>query len=259
MTCLPLSAAIARNFYHDVRLVATDFDGTLTKCGKITADLLQSLTDLADAGFSVLIVTGRSAGWVNALATYLPVVGAIAENGGVFFSHRETDPPVILSAIADLSEHKLKLAQTFAILQEQFPQIQESADNQFRLTDWTFDVHGLSQEDLQRINAFCQQAGWGFTYSSIQCHIKLATQEKGSALQKLLSLHFPEYSPQQVLTVGDSPNDESLFNSALFPLSVGVGNLREYLPLLTHTPAYITEEKEVNGFRELVRCLTQDY
>ncbi len=257
MTCLPLSAAIAHNFHRHVRLVATDFDGTLTKCGKVTADLLQSLTDLADAGFSVLIVTGRSAGWVNGLATYLPVVGAIAENGGVFFSHRETDPPVILSAIADLSEHKLKLAQTFASLQEEFPQLQESADNRFRLTDWTFDVRGLSHEDLQRINAFCQQSGWGFTYSSIQCHIKLATQEKGSALQKLLSLHFPEYSPQQVITVGDSPNDESLFNSALFPLSVGVGNLWEYLPRLTHTPAYITEEKEVDGFRELVRCLTQ--
>ncbi len=257
MTCLPLSAAIAHNFHHRVRLVATDFDGTLTKCGKITADLLQSLTDLADAGFSVLIVTGRAAGWVNALATYLPVVGAIAENGGVFFSHRETDPPIILSALADLSEHKLKLAQIFASLQEEFPQIQESADNRFRLTDWTFDVHGLAHEDLQRIKAFCQQAGWGFTYSSIQCHIKLATQEKGSALQKLLSSHFPEHSPQQVLTVGDSPNDESLFNSALFPLSVGVGNLREYLPRLTHTPVYITEEKEVDGFRELVRCLTQ--
>lgn len=244
-----------RPWHQDVRLVATDFDGTLTKLGKITADLLQSLTDLADAGFAVLIVTGRSAGWVNGLATYLPVVGAIAENGGVFFSHREMDPPVILSAIADLSEHKLKLAQTFASLQGEFPQLQESLDNRFRLTDWTFDVQGLSHEDLQRINAFCEEAGWGFTYSSIQCHIKPATQEKGRALQKLLSLQFPEYSPEQVLTVGDSPNDESLFNSGLFPLSVGVGNLREYLPRLTHTPAYITQEPELDGFRELVRCL----
>lgn len=255
MTCLPLSPAIARNLHENVRLVATDFDGTLTKLGKITADLLQSLTDLADAGFAVLIVTGRSAGWVNALATYLPVVGAIAENGGVFFSHQETDPPVILSAIADLSEHKLKLAQTFASLQGEFPQLQESLDNRFRLTDWTFDVQGLSHKDLQRIDASCQEAGWGFTYSSIQCHIKPATQEKGRALQKLLSLQFPEYSPEQVLTVGDSPNDESLFNSGLFPISVGVGNLREYLPRLTHTPAYITQEPELDGFRELVRCL----
>lgn len=255
MTCLPLSPAAARNWPQDVRLVATDFDGTLTKLGKITADLLQSLTDLADAGFAVLIVTGRSAGWVNGLATYLPVVGAIAENGGVFFSHRETEPPVILSAIADLSAHKLKLAQTFASLQGKFPQLQESLDNRFRLTDWTFDVQGLSHEDLQKINEFCEQAGWGFTYSSIQCHIKPATQEKGKALQKLLSLQFPEYSPEQVLTVGDSPNDESLFNSGLFPLSVGVGNLREYLPRLLHTPAYITQEPELDGFRELVRCL----
>lgn len=257
MTYTPLSEAIAHNFNPDVRLVASDFDGTLTKFGKITANLLQGLVDLANAGLPVLIVTGRSAGWVSGLVNYLPVIGAIAENGGFFVSPQEADPPLILTPIADLTQHRLNLAQTFAHLQAEFPQLQETSDNRFRLTDWTFDVQGLTWEDLQKIDHLCTDRGWGFTYSSIQCHIKPATQDKATGLLKLLSTQFPNYSSAQVLTVGDSPNDESLFNSVFFPLSVGVANLLEYRDRLTHAPAYITQGKEVEGFGELVQFLTQ--
>lgn len=255
MTYVPLSEAITRNFNRHVRLVATDFDGTLTKSGKITANLLQGLVDLANVGLPVLIVTGRSAGWVSGLATYLPVVGAIAENGGVFFSDTESEQPVILTPIADLEQHRLNLAQTFAHLQAEFPQLQETSDNRFRLTDWTFDLLGLTLKDLQKIHRLCQAKGWGFTYSSIQCHIKPATQDKAAGLLKLLSLRFPEYSSAQVLVVGDSPNDESLFNSEIFPLSVGVANILEYRQQLTHAPGYITQGQEVEGFCQLVRYL----
>ena len=58
-------------------------DGTLTQGNKFSSNLIQTLEKLGAAEIDVLIVTGRSAGWVNAIATYLPVVGAIAENGGL--------------------------------------------------------------------------------------------------------------------------------------------------------------------------------
>ena len=63
--------------YHwqNIRLIATDMDGTLTQGEKFDAKLLQVLTQLSAAGIDVLISTGRSAGWVQAIATYLPVVG----------------------------------------------------------------------------------------------------------------------------------------------------------------------------------------
>jgi hydroxymethylpyrimidine pyrophosphatase-like HAD family hydrolase len=53
---------------HDlsnIRLVATDMDGNLTTYGKFTSSLLQALENFAASGVQVLIVTGRSAGWVN--------------------------------------------------------------------------------------------------------------------------------------------------------------------------------------------------
>ncbi|MBE9128722.1 MULTISPECIES: hypothetical protein [unclassified Coleofasciculus] len=43
--------------------------------------MLQGLEDLQTAVIPVVIVTGRLAGWVSGLVSYLPVQGAIAENG----------------------------------------------------------------------------------------------------------------------------------------------------------------------------------
>ncbi len=63
--------------FSDIRLIATDMDGTLTQAGKFTPALLQALTDLTAAD-KVIVTTGRSAGWVSGLAAYLSVDGAIA-------------------------------------------------------------------------------------------------------------------------------------------------------------------------------------
>lgn len=54
----------------NIRLVATDMDGTLTQAGKFTPGLLQVLTDLQTANIQVIVVTGRSAGWVSGIAAY---------------------------------------------------------------------------------------------------------------------------------------------------------------------------------------------
>jgi hydroxymethylpyrimidine pyrophosphatase-like HAD family hydrolase len=58
-----------------------------------------------------------------------------------------------------------------------------------------------------------------------------------------------------VVTLGDSPNDESLFNRALFPYSVGVANVKDYWSHLAHHPAYVTQSAEVEGFLDLVEIL----
>ena len=60
---LPLSQVSSTHDLTNIRLVATDMDGTLTTDGKFTAALLQALEDLTAHGIKVLIVTGRSAGW----------------------------------------------------------------------------------------------------------------------------------------------------------------------------------------------------
>ncbi len=240
--------------HHHFKFIATDMDGTLTELGKFTPALLQALEELAAAGIEVLIVTGRSAGWVSGLATYLPVVGAIAENGGIFYP-AGCEKPVALTPIPHLAAHRSHLADTFAQLQTDFPQIRESTDNRFRITDWTFDVQGLTLAELQRLEVLCQQMGWGFTYSNVQCHIKPLGQDKATGLLQVLRESFSQFTLEQVLTVGDSPNDESLFDKRCFPVSVGVANVMDYADQLTHHPTYVTTSAEGKGFCELAKYL----
>jgi HAD superfamily hydrolase (TIGR01484 family) len=237
----------------DIQLITTDIDGTLTKNHKFTPELLQAIDLINTKGLKLLLVTGRSAGWVSALANYLPIVGAIAENGGIYFdAEGEMD---LLTPIKSIEEHRDQLTMTFWKLQEIYPQLQESIDSQFRITDLTFDVGDLNSTELGAIAAQCAVWGWGFTYSTIQCHIKPLRQDKAAGIIQVIKNYFPELNPSQIITVGDSPNDASMFDSQLFPHSVGVANIQHYLPQLAHQPRYITQLPEVAGFCELVNLL----
>ncbi|MER3435792.1 MAG: HAD family hydrolase [Leptolyngbya sp. ERB_1_1] len=250
---IPLASSAARSVrapdFKSIRLIATDMDGTLTIDQKFTPKLLQAFEQLNQAGIAVLIVTGRSAGWVSALVNYLPIKGAIAENGGLFY---QGETQQLLVPIEDVKLHRQKLAEMFLELRSYFPKIQESNDNVFRLTDWTFDVAELSISELNQLNSLCLKYGWGFTYSNVQCHIKLSQQNKAEGLVKVLQ---NQYKPEQIVTVGDSPNDESLFDPAQFPTSIGVANIQHYQTQLKHLPTYITTQPEGAGFCEFVNTV----
>jgi HAD superfamily hydrolase (TIGR01484 family) len=240
----------------DILLIASDVDGTLTLNGKFSSDFISTLLDLQSAGIKVLLVTGRSAGWVSALVNYLPVAGAIAENGGLFLQPNGQQD--LLSSIPNVSRHRILLENTFHHIKQKFPNLHPSTDNQFRITDWTFDINDLSTDDIQAISSQCQQMGWSFTYSNVQCHIKPPHQDKATGLDAVLKNHFPELNSQQVLTVGDSPNDEAMFNPAKFPISVGVANIRHYQDKMLHLPKYMTHTSEFAGFQELVTLLLKN-
>lgn len=255
-----ISLAQVRNtsLFKDFCLIASDMDGTLTQKGRFSATLLQTLEQLQATGIDVLIVTGRSAGWVSGLATYLPIAGAIAENGAVYYG-RDRDEPQMLVPIADVAQHRERLATMFAQLQHHLPTLQPAADNSFRLSDWTFANEGFSEETLTTLANLCDGEGWGFTYSAVQCHIKLPAQDKASGLRQVLQQHFPHCSPAQTITVGDSPNDESLFDASHFPCSVGVANIADYAAAMTHHPTYLTTAAEGAGFCELADLVLQHH
>ncbi len=246
-----LTPEMSRESLSQIRLVATDMDGTLTTNGEFGPGLLQAFEQLRLQGIQVMIVTGRSAGWVSGLVNYLPVVGAIAENGGLYISKRDLEP-VILPDIPRLSHHRDRLRALFESLKGRYPHLQPSVDNPYRLTDWTFDIGGLSAADIAHLQATCAQQQMGFTYSNVQCHLKIEQQDKATGLTQVLQQAFPQIAMREVVTVGDSPNDESLFDPARFPLSVGVANVADYLPTLAYRPRYLTRAEAGQGFAELV-------
>ncbi|MGK7889043.1 MAG: HAD family hydrolase [Leptolyngbyaceae cyanobacterium] len=244
------------NCFRNARLIVTDMDGTLTCQGKFSSMLLATLEALANAGWPVFIATGRSAGWVSGIAHYLPVAGAIAENGGVFYDG-QGDRHLLLKT-ADLATHRRQLAETFRYLQSHYPNLTESVDNPFRLTDWTFDIQRLAPADVEAIAHLCQDQGWDFTYSTVQCHITPPDQNKANAVVAAIAQQYPQYRLNQVVTVGDSPNDVSLFDPDRFPCSVGVANLESYRDRLPYFPRHLTTAPEVEGFCELAQALLQE-
>ena len=249
-----LTAALCQDKLSQVRLIATDMDGTLTEKGEFSPTLMEAFEALRHHQIAVMIVTGRSTGWVSALVNYLPVVGAIAENGGVYID-KQNPEPIILPDIPRMSQHRDRLARVFQKLKTRYVNLQPSVDNPYRLTDWTFDITGLSPDDIDWLKAACHAQTMGFTYSNVQCHIQVLRQTKAAGLKRVLATKFSQLAADAVLTVGDSPNDESLFDAEQFPYSVGVANVAHYLPRLTHQPTYITSAAEVHGFAELTRYL----
>ncbi|HCF30672.1 MAG TPA: HAD family hydrolase, partial [Cyanobacteria bacterium UBA11049] len=47
MPFVPLSNLVTSNLFKNIRLIATDMDGTLTRKGKFTVELIQAFEDLA--------------------------------------------------------------------------------------------------------------------------------------------------------------------------------------------------------------------
>lgn len=234
-----------------VRLIATDMDGTLTRNDRLSQALLRDLEALQSAGLPVIVTTGRAAGWVSGLLHYLPIAGAIAENGGIFYSGLDRGKGGEYLGVLP-GDHRDRLRSTFMKLKAYFPGLQESSDNAFRLTDWTFDVAELRVAELAQLEQMCQQEGYSFTYSTVQCHIKPRSQDKATGLHHVLQQHFPWIAVESVVTIGDSPNDESLFT---FELSVGVANLRHYVSALEHLPKYWTQKEAGEGFSQLTQHL----
>ncbi|AJD56361.1 HAD family hydrolase [Synechococcus elongatus] len=254
MISFQVPQAIQQANLSAVRLIVSDLDGTLTASDRLSAALIEAFEQLAAAEIRVLISTGRSVGWGMALAQYLPVAGVMTENGGAICWPEQA--PIILSPIAAIADHRQQLQQCFQQIQQHWPQLQAAADNAFRQTDWAFDVTGLTEADLTQIAAIAMGQGLDFVYSAVQCHLLPRGQSKGRSLWQVCQSTFPALQPEQIVTVGDSPNDASLF--AEFPLSVGVANLVPYLHRLPQPPRYLCQQPEVAGFLELVEVLLRD-
>ena len=253
---------MARDWNH-IQAVATDIDGTLTTSGVFSAEVLRALHGLKAAGLKLILVTGRPSGWVQGLVSYLPVDAAIAENGGVIFLGAEK-PPLLRQELTgnykELSgeDNRKPLELVFAALRLNHPHLRVTEDNFYRLSDFTFHVDGLSADKLGELKAEVEKLGCAFTWSTIHAHIMPSGQQKGSAVQWLLQHFKLANSPASTtLTIGDSPNDSSLFEERIFPYSAGVANIEKYRAVMDFFPNEIALHSEGNGFVEIANSLLQ--
>ncbi len=226
----------------DVEIIATDVDDTLTINGLLTSDVIKAIEYINSTGRKVILVTGRSGGACTTLSQYLPVDMVIAENGGVIISNHE------ITTMNLPGDHLARLDRCFEDIKQLFPGMRQAQDNPFRLTDRSIDNRSIPEHAIEKMSAVAQSYRLTLTVSSVQTHILSPFCSKAGTLKSITR-------DRKTITVGDSANDETMFNPELFPLSIGVSNIKYYLNKLKYKPRWIMSEEQGYGFMELIDIL----
>ena len=72
-----------------IRYVLCDIDDTITTGGKLPAESYAALWRLHEAGYGVIPVTGRPAGWCDLIVRQWPVTAVVGENGAFVYYFRD--------------------------------------------------------------------------------------------------------------------------------------------------------------------------
>src|SRR5260370_33899240 len=67
--------------------VLTDIDETVSTHSRLTAEAYDAMEALKKAGFRVVPVTGRPAGWCDHIARFWPADAGVGENGAFWMWH----------------------------------------------------------------------------------------------------------------------------------------------------------------------------
>lgn len=243
------------------KIVLTDIDDTLTDEGKLKANAYQALWDLKQAGFKIIPITGRPAGWCEMIARFWPVDGIVGENGAFYFRYYQNKMHRFFEiSEANRLENQKKLKLIELEILKQVPGSAVASDQFSRLADLAIDfcedVPALSKDQVQKIKSIFEKNGAVAKISSIHVNGWFGQYDKLSMIKKMMHQEF-QISGQQLLDsclfVGDSPNDEPLFS--FFPNSVGVANVLNFQSEMKSHPQFITHLKGGDGFEELVQQL----
>jgi HAD superfamily hydrolase (TIGR01484 family) len=238
-----------------IRVLAADVDDTITTHGKLPALAVECLAALGQAGVTVALVTGRPAGWAQALAGYLPGVRvAVAENGLVAFdgagARMDLGPRRGADFLSRLSENSARVREAFKLT--------VTPDDAFRLFERAFVRPASFDAQALAASGRLVDADFEVIASSIHIHVRPAGWGKAEGLLAALAPIDPAAcaAPNEaILFVGDSSNDRPLF-ARLRRTSVGVRNVTRYLDELGEdTPAFITQAECAAGFAEVARAL----
>lgn len=263
-TLLPL-AAFARADQKAVKAILTDIDDTLTLHGRLPASAYQAMEDLHEAGFIVIPITGRPAGWCDHIARMWPVDGIVGENGAFYFRY-DDETRKMLRVYGQSAEERHanneKLKVLGARVLKEFPGSAIASDQAYReidiAIDFCEDVPALPLATAEKIRRAFEAQGAVAKVSSIHVNAWFGRHDKLTMTRRLLKDCFgidTDEERRHIVYAGDSPNDAPMF--AFFPNAVGVANVVPYKAIMTHLPRYVTEAEGGDGFAELARSLLE--
>jgi hypothetical protein len=248
---------------QNIRCVLTDIDDTLSTRGRITAEAYAAMEKLHGAGYLVIPVTGRPAGWCDHIARMWPVDAVVGENGALYMRHDDVARILKKRFVAGEAERKRDRARLALIgekILRDIPGCALASDQQYRETDiaidYCEDVAPLSLGDVERIVATMRSAGMSAKVSSIHVNGWFGSYDKLAMTRTLLAEEFGldlDAEQWRCIFIGDSPNDAPMFD--FFSYSIGVANLRAFGDAIVTPPKYVTVGEAGAGFAELARLL----
>ncbi|MEK7820906.1 MAG: HAD-IIB family hydrolase [Pseudomonadota bacterium] len=256
-------AAFPLKARRSVRWVLADIDDTITTDGRLTADAFAAMERLTAAGFAVVPITGRPAGWCDHIARMWPVAAVVGENGAFYFHYdrktRTLQRRFMIDAAARAANRRKLKALARRILAG-VPGTALASDQDYRdadlAVDYCEDVAPLPRKEVDRIVRLMTAAGAHAKVSSIHVNGWFGDYDKLAMTRILFREQFGvelEAAKDAVVFVGDSPNDEPMFG--FFPQAVGVANVRDFEGRIRFTPAFVTRSRGGKGFVELAAAL----
>ncbi len=206
-------SGIDSNLAGGIHLLMTDIDGTITDAaGKVEAVAEDAIRALMQAGIKVGFVTGRTLPRLESPAIDIGIDGPIiGENGGI----AKLKPG---GKLLDLGYSRAPALRDLERLRRLYPgAIEQTEDDVDRLVDVGFKAQGVATTELRKHLQESELLDSGY-----MLHLSQKGISKGGTLQLILGRVGGRITSEQVLVVGDSPTDISLF--AMFPHSVLVRN-----------------------------------
>ncbi|MEE9317586.1 MAG: HAD-IIB family hydrolase [Rhodospirillales bacterium] len=246
-----------------IKAVLCDIDDTLTTDGRLTAGAYAALERLQGAGFLVLPITGRPAGWCDHIARMWPVDAVVGENGAFYFRYdrsTRTFTKQFQMTEAERAENRKRMEAVLDEILETVPGAALASDQPYRESDLAIDycedVPRLSGAQVDRIVEIFTRAGATAKVSSVHVNGWFGDYDKltmtGRALKECFGLNM-DADKDAIVFVGDSPNDAPMFE--YFPNAIGVANIADFEGRLPALPAFVTEAPGGAGFAEVAETL----
>ena len=164
------------------------------------------------------------------------------------------------AAALRLEADRQKLEELKRHILEKIPAAGISADQPYReadlAIDYCEDIPPLPDEAVDQIVGLFKEFGAEAKVSSIHVNGWFGEYDKLTMTRLLFEEVFRENLAdikQDVIYIGDSPNDAPMF--AYFPHSVGVANVLQFEGRMPCDPAWITRKEGGYGFAEMVNKL----
>ncbi|MBS1960580.1 MAG: HAD family phosphatase [Bdellovibrionales bacterium] len=267
-------ASVKNDALKGIKGIAFDIDDTFSTEGLISPEAFAALWKLKRAGFALVPITGRPAGWCDHFARFWPIDAIVGENGAFTFYMQDGIRKRLDTPGGDPAR-AAKIAKLRATLENEFHAVRFASDQAYRendlAVDFCEDVPAWTRDEVDRLVDVCHREGAHAKVSSIHVNTWYGDFDKRKGFDAWLAAGMPGLGRKfpesfgipvtsdpptalaQWIFAGDSPNDEPMF--AYFPHSVGVANLANFIDRLKSPPKYLTAKPSGAGFVEMAEKL----